>query len=286
MSFALNIESDTLITEPYRAVLDKGIRLPVQPKVLIEFQDRVSSADYDIRDLAKIVGRDPAIVAALFRVAGSPVFHCPKKCESIEQVMMILGAKQTHSLILAIALTTSIAGGSKKSFEIFWQRSQDIARLASLIAADRVAICNIFPEQAYLAGIFLESGSAVLMQRFPDYSKQLALENNFRWPALAEEDALFNVDHCSIGYLIARHWKLPEFICRTIQYHHEMPSEELGAVRTLVAILHLAIHFYNLSSGLKDTVWDNIGKDVLSELGIDPQGERAYYDEVIERFLV
>jgi len=65
-----------------------------------------------------------------------------------------------------------------------------------------------------------------------------------------------------------------------------MPGEELGAVRTLVAILHLAIHFYNLSSGLKDTVWDNIGKDVLSELGIDPQGERAYFDEVIERFLV
>lgn len=286
MSFAHNIELDTVIAEPYRAVLDKGIRLPVQPKVLVEFQDRVSSADYDIRDLAKIVGHDPAISAALFRVAGSPAFHGSKKCESIEQVMMILGTKQTHSLILAIALTSSLAGDSKKSFEIFWQRSQDIARLASLIAADRVAICNIFPEQAYLAGIFLESGSAVLMQRFPDYSKHLALENNFSWPEMAEEDALFNMDHCSIGYLIARHWKLPEFICRAIQYHHEMPSEELGAVRTLVAILHLAIHFYNLSSGLKDSLWDSLGKDVLSELGIDPQGEGAYYDEVIERFLV
>lgn len=281
----VNLDSETLAANASDVLLGRGFQLPPQPKVLVEFQNLISKGDYGIRELAIIVGRDPGITATLFRLVSSPVFNCSKRCDSIEQVMMIVGVKQTHNLIQAIALSSSINSEAKKSFEIFWQRSQDIAHLASLISAERVSICNIFPEQAYLAGIFLDSGSAVLMQRFPTYTKQMALEDNFHWPDLDKEDELFSVDHCSIGYLLARHWKLPEFICRAIQYHHEMPSEELGAARTLVAILHLAIHFYNLSSGVADTAWSKFGDEVLAEVGIDSQGERAFYDEVMEKFL-
>ena len=46
--------------------------------------------------------------------------------------------------------------------------SRAIAQLAMLIAGRRVTVCNIFPDQAYLAGIFHDCGVPVLMQRFPD----------------------------------------------------------------------------------------------------------------------
>ena len=65
----------------------------------------------------------------------------------------------------------------------------------AMIASDRVSVCNIFPEQAYMAGIFYECGVPILMQRFPDYCSKLNLETTLFWPTLAEEDALFNVDH-------------------------------------------------------------------------------------------
>lgn len=266
-------------------LLAKGIQIPAQPKVLMDFQTLVSGDEYNIHTLAEVISRDPGISANLFRIANSSVFHRSKRCDSIEQVISIIGITQTQCLIQAISLASSIRGEDKKSFEIFWQRSQDIAQLASLIASDRVSICNIFPEQAFLAGIFLESGSALLMQRFPTYTQQLGLDSNYLWPALADEDALFNVDHCSIGYLVSRHWKLPEVICRAIQYHHELPSEEFGEVRTMVAILNLAIHFYNISSGIKDPMWHKLSKEVLAEIGVDPEGERTYYEEIIERFL-
>jgi HD-like signal output (HDOD) protein len=281
----LSFNSEATVQNISDVLLGRGIQLPPQPKVLVEFQELICRGDFSIRELAIVVRRDPGITASLFRVVSSPIFRCSKRCDSIEQVMTILGTKQTFSLVQAVALSSSLSGEEKKSLEVFWQRSQDIAHLASLISAERVSICNIFPEQAYLTGIFLESGSAVLMQRFPTYSKEMALEDNFHWPVLEEEDELFSVDHCSVGYLLARHWKLPEFICRAIQYHHEMPSAELGEVRTLVAILHLAIHFYNISSGVADTVWKKVGNEVLVEVGIDPQGESAFYDEVIEKFL-
>jgi len=66
---------------------------------------------------------------------------------------MTIGIKQTCNLVQAVALSTSISSATRKSFDIFWTRSQEVAQIAALIAADRVSVCNIFPEQAYMAGI-------------------------------------------------------------------------------------------------------------------------------------
>lgn len=263
----------------------KGIKLPPQPKVLIELQRKLASDDYSMNDLTQIISSDPGITAMLFKAANSPIFGGGKRFDSLDQVLMVIGIKQIYNLAQAMALSTSISSATRKSFDIFWTRSQEVAQLAALIAADRVSVCNIFPDQAYMAGIFHESGVPVLMQRFPDYCDKLHLDQSTCWPDMAEEDKNFNVDHCSIGYLLARHWKLPDFICLAIMYHHEMPREELGAVRTLVAILQLATSFYHRTTHTENPLWWKIRKDVLAELGISQDGEQAYYEEIIEIFL-
>ena len=46
-----------------------------------------------------------------------------------------------------------------------------------------------------------------------------------RWIELAEEDKKFNADHCVVGYIVARHWNLPDFIADAIRgYHHDINS--------------------------------------------------------------
>ena len=59
-----------------------------------------------------------------------------------------------------------------------------------MIAGDQVSVCNVFPDQAYMAGIFHECGVPVLMMRFPDYCSKLHLDDVSCWPNLAEEDAV------------------------------------------------------------------------------------------------
>ena len=262
----------------------KGIKLPPQPKVLIELDAALSSGNYSMKMLAKVISTDPGLTARLFKIVGSPVFG-NKKYDTLEQVLMLVGVKQTYNLVQAICLSTHISDSTRKSFEIFWTRSDEIAKLAALIASERVSVCNIFPDQAYMAGIFHECGVPVLMLRFPEYCSTLNLDTNLCGPSLSLEDKHFNVDHCSIGYLIARHWKLPDFICKSILYHYELPREEPGVVRTLVAILQLAIHFHHRISHSENPVWRQIGAEVLEELGIASDGEQAYYEEISEHFL-
>ena len=263
----------------------KGIKIPAQPRVLLDLNKKLASDSYDVRSLSRIIAADPGITAMLFKAARSPVFGRGKKLETLDQVIMVVGVKQTFNLVQAMALASSVSDKSRKAFDIFWTRSKEVAQMAALVARDRISICNVFPDQAYMAGIFHECGVPLLMLRFPDYCKSLQLDNVCCWPNLAEEDAKFNVDHCSIGYIVVRHWGLPDFVCAAIQYHHELPSEEVGAACTLVAILQLSIHFYHRICTIEDPLWPKIGKAVLNELGIRDEDEESYFEEISDQFL-
>lgn len=266
------------------ALTSKGIKLPTQPKVLVELKNKLSAENYKIRDLERIISSDPGITALLFKLAASPAFNPGKELNSIEQIIMLIGVKQTFNLVQAISLTNTLADSSRKDFEIFWTRAQEIAKLAALIAEDRVSVCNIFPDQAYMAGIFHQCGIPVLMLRFPSYGSKLNLGSDSFLPDLKTEDQFFNVDHCTMGYLVARHWSLPDFICKAILYSHEVPREELGVVRTLVAILQLAVHYHHLITRIDHPEWRKIRLDVLGELGIHQDDEKEYFDEMSEQF--
>jgi HD-like signal output (HDOD) protein len=267
-------------------LVGRGIKLPAQPQVLIELESKLTKGDPDVRALARIISQDPGLTAMLFKAARSPLFNPGHRdLTKLDQVLMVIGIKQCLNLVRAIALSSAISDSNRRAYEVFWVRSREIARLAALIADDRVTVCNVFPDQAYLAGIFYECGVPVLMQRFPDYCKSIALESVNCWPSLSEEDARFNVDHGSIGYLVARHWKLPDFIASAIHYHREMPPVEQGSTRALVAILQLAVHFFFLLNRLPDPHWGDLADEVLGELCIAPDDLSDFFDQISERFI-
>ncbi len=265
-------------------LMSRGVKIPPQPKVLLEFQQKLQSDDYDARSLAKIIGQDPGLVSMLFRAVRSPVFARGKEIQTLEQVLMVIGVKQTYNLVQSLALSTALSDGARKVYEIFWTRSQEVAQLAAMIAAEQISVCNVFPDQAYMAGIFHECGVPVLMQRFPDYCGKIHLDSACCWPDLSAEDETFKVDHCSVGYLVARHWKLPEFVCAAIRYHHEMPTDEAGAARSLVGILQLAIHFYHRMARAEDPLWTRIGDQVLTEIGIHLEDENDFFERISDKF--
>ena len=265
-------------------LVSHGIKIPPQPGVLIELNELLIHGDYNVRSLAKVIAKDPGITSQLFKAARSPVFGRGNQLESLDKVLMVIGIQQTFNLVRAISLTSSIADNNRREFDLFWTRSQEVAQLAALIAAERVSVCNVFPDQAYLGGIFHECGVPLLMQRFPEYCSTMNLQKSCCGPELAEEDARFNVDHCVAGYLVARHWKLPEFICGAIRYHHEFPPDEAGAVVTLLAILQLAIHFYHRLMQTDDPSWAWLSTPVMTELGLSFENDKDYFEMIAERF--
>lgn len=267
-----------------KRLLERGVNLPPQPRVLQELYAKLMAGVADVRVYARILAQDPGLVAMLFKVVQSASYRRFQPFESVEHILQAIGLQQTANLVRAISLSSSLpAKHNRKAFEAFWIRSRAISELAMLVAEERVTVCNIFPDQAFLAGVFIECGVPVLMQRFSTYCKDMRLEEPGRWADLAEEDRRFNADHCVVGYLMARHWKLPDFICDAIRYHHDLSHLDNLTARTMVAILQLAMHLYHLNLHLPNPEWETVETEVLDELGLREDTLPELIDIVLEQ---
>lgn len=272
-------------TKAVENLVASGIRIPPQPKVLVELRDKIAGGNCGVRALSRIISQDPGLVALLFKASRSPAFSRGRSFDQLDQVLQVIGVTQVYNLVQAAALATTISSGSRRSvFEQFWARSGEVAELAAMIALDQASVCNVFPDQAYLAGLFHKCGVPVLMLRFPDYCSELMPDNPGFWARLAEEDARFNVDHSSIGYLVARHWGLPDFVCSAIRHHHDLPDDAPGSAVSLVSILQLAVQVHLHLHLEANPLWDSFGNRVLDEVGIATQDLDDYLDELSHRF--
>ena len=268
-----------------RLLLSRGVKIPPQPRVLQELYRLLQQKEFDIRVLSRVINQDPGITAMLFKVVSCAAYKQHQPFDSVGQILHAVGVRQTVNLVQGVAL--SAMGDLKKNprvYEAFWARSQAVAQIAMLIADERIAVCNIFPDQAYLAGIFHDCGVLLLLQRFAPYCAEMHLGEPGRWVDLAEEDRKFNADHCVVGYLVARHWGLPEFICDAIRYHHELSHLGLHASRTMVAILQLAIEIYYRDQRVHNAEWDRVKLEVLPELGLGEDTLPEFVDVIAERF--
>lgn len=268
-----------------KRLLAGDVKIPPQPRVLEELRQQVERKELDVRRLARIIEQDPGLLALLFKVVASPTYRQHQPFENAEQILHAVGVRQTINLVRAIALaSTGTIGRNRLAYETFWSRSQRVGQLAMLIADERVAVCNIFPDQAYLAGIFHDCGVPLLMQRFTTYCREMRLSASHDWIDLAEEDRRFSADHCVVGYLVARHWNLPGFICDAIRYHHALG--ELGDLdaRSMVAILQLAIDIHYRDLQTANPEWERVKAAVIPELGLGEDSLPEFVDIILERF--
>jgi hypothetical protein len=232
------------------------VKIPAQPRVLEELSLMLRS-ELDVRVLARVINQDPGLTAMLFKVVGNSAYRQHQPFGSVEEILHAVGVRQTFNLVQAIALSS--LGDIKKNrqvYEAFWARSHAVAQLAMLVADERIAVCNIFPDQAYLAGIFHDCGVPLLMQRFlptatdeAGHSGHLDRSGRGR-PQIQRRPLRGRLSGCpplaSAG-----------FICDAIRYHHAIG--DLGPeARSMVAIVQLAIDIYYRDQRIPNPEWERL----------------------------
>jgi HD-like signal output (HDOD) protein len=261
-------------------LLGSGVTLPAQPKVMLEIERMIHKPHAKMSAIAKMVSKDPALTAIVFKIIGSPIYGLRKPIDSLDKAIAVIGLTQMGNIVKSAALRQSVSG-AEPFYEWFWERSGEIAQLCSIIAFKQRMVCNIFPDQAQLAGLFHDCGVPILMKRFPEYCKSFRSEHGRKWPNVVVEDHTLNTDHAVVGYLIARHWNLPDFICQAVRFHHEILNTEHKAM-TMVAILQTARHIYNINSGNVDDEWEADKERVLNEIGISEEGLKEFEEDVYD----
>lgn len=219
----------TPLTAQIQAILDDGeVILPPFPRIgerLLALLRDPDSAD--VAAVADLANSDPAIAAALLKMANSAAFGGLSPIKDLRQAIPRLGMRRVSSLITTLVMKGHFGATSRRGRrlqEALWDHA-----VATALAARRLADAGGGdPEESYLAGLLHDVGKLLVLKAVDHLeSREPGLELT---PEVEQE--LLAVLHPQVGHHVLRQWRLPEPICQAALRHHAeelAPEEELPA---------------------------------------------------------
>lgn len=196
-------------------------RLPsIIPKLLQSLRDQNSSSS----DYVKIINKDPAMTAAVLKLANSVYFNPQvKRITSIDIAVVKLGIDGLRSVLSAAVMQPVIERKSLYYTQFghkLWEHSLSCAVACELIARQR----NLEPYKAYLLGLMHDMGKITLFSQLCTQFKINSVQLNKVLPSYATFAPLMETLSPALSHRIAQDWELPEEICDALAQQIDIGS--------------------------------------------------------------
>ena len=241
--------------------------LPPFPAVALQLMSLLDDTDAPIKKIVSLLRIDPALSAEILRVSNSALYGLSRRIDNISHAVVVLGTEVVKRLALTVAL-----GRFSRSFmrvhglRVCWDHSVACALLAEELAQ----AMNQPKDRAYTAGLLHDIGRLALLTCYPiEYNNLFVVARENDFDELECEWELFDVDHCTAGAWLARHWNLPEDFVEAISQHHG--AEPVDA--SLLSIVTAAHHVANrIGFQVLDVPSDKSVAEIIARLPLpDPQ---------------
>jgi HD-like signal output (HDOD) protein len=256
-------------------------RVPHVPDVVLQIRAEVGREDADPHRIADLVALDPALTGNLLRTVNSAAFGGLVELDSVHQAVIRLGVAQVANLITA-ELLAHLAEDDVPAVREAWESTAEVAKAAMVIASH---VQDVGADEAYLFGMLHDVGNILFARVDPALSQFRTLAIEAPVSVLPHERARIGTDHATVGFLFARHWRLPDYFALAIYHHHAMSCADIDDphIRSLIAIIKLATYLtslhlrdlelpemvqYRMAAKrelmLSDEVWEELRQDALS----------------------
>lgn len=198
------------------------------PPVLAAILAEIDNDEQSIGSLARIISSDIAMSAKLLRTANSAFYRRTEEISTIPDAIRQLGTRAVKALALSVSIF-DIANDMKLSRHIdlrdFWRHNLEVAIIgAELTCGDP----RINAEEVFACGLLHDLGILFLLETFPD-EYAAVLQNNRAGNLLEMERKIFETDHCQVGSLLSKNWRLPGIFAESIGRHHDDNPGETGS---------------------------------------------------------
>lgn len=225
--------------ESVRAVVGRIERLPPRPRAYGDLVSVLASPDSSATDVARVVEREPALVAKLLQLVNSSFFRLARQISRVDEAVVHLGLDQIRSLVLSAEIFQCAAGLSPAS-DLSVEQIQRHALLTARIAA------RIDPErgragEAFLAGIVHEIGLLVLGLEMPErVSLAVAQARTGGQDLHRSMRTSLGVSAAEAGAFLLGLWGLPAPILEAVAWHRAPAQVDHGRTFGLAGVLHVA----------------------------------------------
>ena len=202
-------------------LIEKFKKIRTLPHIVSRLVQLVNDEESTLQDFEEVIRQDPALVARLLTLVNSSYFGLTRKVDSISRAVALLGMKNLHNIAVTDAIQgmlRSHSGTTEFSPQQLWLHSAASGICCKMIA-ERIFTIN--GDDAYLCGILHDIGLIVEMSADEETFLQLIDQLVPDGPPITEvEQSLFETDHCQIGYLLSKEWRIPDAIAEAIRDHH------------------------------------------------------------------
>jgi len=196
------------------------------PPVAIRLSKMISDENSTIKELEEIIRLDPTLVLRLLRVVNSSYYGLRHEVESIARAVAFIGMKNLRNMIVTEALKVTFHKGTHENI---FSRSKLWLHCAAVSICGKMIAERIFGqkgEDAYLCGILHDIGMIIEDQVAHDLFIKMCKTYQAESGQITEhEKEIIGIDHATIGYELAREWKLSPEVQEGIRFHHKSLKE-------------------------------------------------------------
>jgi predicted Zn finger-like uncharacterized protein len=259
--------------------------LPPVPQVVQKAQEIMANPESGLKELAKTLETDQAIVAKVLRLANSSYYGWSGKIATIQRALVLLGEQTLKEVILTAGmnglLDKTLKGYGFASGEL-WRHSIAVGMSSKIITS------RIDPERAndaFVAGLIHDAGKLALD---PFILEERAAFDAFmqdeQQTFLKAEHQILGFDHAELVQDLCRKWNFPDDITTAVTHHHR-PSRSHGSA--LAYAVHLADYIAR-SGGLgfgSDDYLYQLEDGTLKFLGLEQDVIRKIVLEIMETMM-
>jgi len=264
-----SLQLHSLLQDPgLRAVVGRIKRLPAMPNTYSKLVSIMANGDASVKDIARLVGADPAIAAKVLQIVNSSFFRLARQITKIEQAITHLGFAAIRNIVLSVEVFSQWPRGSAPAgFDPERLRAQ-----ATQVAAVARALTAKTPleDDAMLAGLLHNIGYLVLIQECPKGLEQAqALVRAKHMPVHLAEREVLGTSQAEIGAYLLGIWGLPHPLVEAIAFQNASRDvQQIGYDLLAVLVTAKALVYPDTPNafGVIETAERVIDDDYLSTL--------------------
>ena len=244
----------------YRRMVAAIEELPTLPAVAIRVIDAASESGMtSLREIARIIGADPALAGKILKFANSSLFHF-EEVSTLPRAISLLGTRMVRNMALSISVFGIFGAdqGEVEGFSVpdYWRHAAACGLIAQRLA-ERMKYP--YPEEALMAGLMHDLGKIVMYHcmrdELADVMRGMAGQ---RRSMIAVEQELLGTDHTEVGKWVAQRWKFPERIVDATWLHHQplagRSRAELSSIPFFAQFADLIVNHYRIGSSGNDRI--------------------------------
>ena len=266
---AMNV--DKFIAEIMGDLKANRIELPTLPQVAIKISKTVENQNSCVKDVARIVSKDPALCARIIQVANSPLVRGNNKIDNVHSAITRMGSSMVKNIVTAFLVKQLFRTKHKmlqhRMIDI-WNHSAHVAAISHVLAKN---FSTLKADEVMLAGLLHDIGKLPILAKARKINN---LEEN--QTAL---DTVIKKLHPALGKAILQAWNFEPSLVNVAAEHERIHRDSKVLDHTdivLVANLHSFI-------GKKDAPtfdWNDI--PAMNKLNLDADTSVAVLKEAHE----